>query len=156
MVAGLKMLRFSLFATRMDTVRNEHIRDTTEVRLFGDKVKEARLIWFGHLQRRESPFIGRRSLKMKLQGRRQVGRPKGRFLIELMQIVGVREENAGDREQWRLTIRCGDSLKNLAKAEKGFRAMDYGPFYAFLIRIFLILFSCLSKINLKINFPSKF
>ncbi|KAK3562736.1 hypothetical protein QTP86_006511 [Hemibagrus guttatus] len=53
-VAELKMLRFSLGVTRLDRIRNEYIRGTAHVGRLGDKVTEARLRWFGHVQRRES------------------------------------------------------------------------------------------------------
>ncbi|KAK3568025.1 hypothetical protein QTP86_028617 [Hemibagrus guttatus] len=69
-VAELKMLRFSLGVTRLDRIRNEYIRGTAHVGHLGDKVREARLRWFGHVQRRESEYIGRRMLDMGLPGRR--------------------------------------------------------------------------------------
>ncbi|KAK3518697.1 hypothetical protein QTP70_008580 [Hemibagrus guttatus] len=53
-VAELKMLRFSLGVTRLDKIRNEYIRGTAHVGRLGDKVREARLRWFGHVQRRET------------------------------------------------------------------------------------------------------
>ncbi|KAK3567014.1 hypothetical protein QTP86_008947 [Hemibagrus guttatus] len=56
-VAELKMLRFSLGVTRLDRIRNEYIRGTAHVGRLGDKVREARLRWFGHVQRRESCLI---------------------------------------------------------------------------------------------------
>ncbi|KAK3548498.1 hypothetical protein QTP70_013331 [Hemibagrus guttatus] len=52
-VAELKMLRFSLGVTRLDRIRNEYIRGTAHVGHMGDKVRETRLRWFGHVQRRE-------------------------------------------------------------------------------------------------------
>ncbi|KAK3531160.1 hypothetical protein QTP70_013256 [Hemibagrus guttatus] len=52
------MLRFSLGVTRLDRIRNEYIRGTAHVGRLGDKVREARLRWFGHVQRRESENIG--------------------------------------------------------------------------------------------------
>ncbi|KAK3520561.1 hypothetical protein QTP70_027096 [Hemibagrus guttatus] len=55
-VAELKMLRFSLGVTRLDRIRNEYIRGTAHVGRLGDKVREARLRWFGHVQRRENFF----------------------------------------------------------------------------------------------------
>ncbi|KAI5086583.1 butyrophilin-like protein 3 [Silurus meridionalis] len=64
-VAELKMLRFSLGVTRMDKIRNEFIRGTAHVACFGDKVREARLRWFGHVQRRDMNYIGRRMLRME-------------------------------------------------------------------------------------------
>ncbi|PME06485.1 hypothetical protein A8A06_13560 [Escherichia coli] len=105
------MLRFSLGVTRMDRIRNEYIRGTAHVEKFGDKVREARLRWFGHVQRRDSGYIGQRMLKMELPGRRRRGRPQRRFMDvvkEDMQRVGVREEDARDRVRWRQMIRCGD------------------------------------------------
>ncbi|KAF7651992.1 hypothetical protein LDENG_00102870 [Lucifuga dentata] len=101
-VAETKMLRFSL---------NEYIRGTAHVRCFGDKVREARLRWFGHVQRRDSEHIGRRMLRLELPGRRPRGRPKRRFMDvvkEDMKLVGVREEEAEDRVRWRQMIRCGE------------------------------------------------
>ncbi|KAK3543078.1 hypothetical protein QTP70_010530 [Hemibagrus guttatus] len=56
-VAELKMLRFSLGVTRLDRIRNEYIRGTAHVGRLGDKVREARLRWFGHVQRRETALI---------------------------------------------------------------------------------------------------
>ncbi|KAK3563522.1 hypothetical protein QTP86_030392 [Hemibagrus guttatus] len=56
-VAELKMLRFSLGVTRLDRIRNEYIRGTAHVGRLGDKVREARLRWFGHVQRRDSEYI---------------------------------------------------------------------------------------------------
>ncbi|KAK3523086.1 hypothetical protein QTP86_013134 [Hemibagrus guttatus] len=60
-VAELKMLRFSLGVTRLDRIRNEYIRGTAHVGRLGDKVRETRLRWFGHVQRRESgpPDVGK-------------------------------------------------------------------------------------------------
>ncbi|KAK3532215.1 hypothetical protein QTP86_009496 [Hemibagrus guttatus] len=55
-VAELKMLRFSLGVTRLDRIRNEYIRGTAHVGRLGDKVREARLRWFGHVQRRDKSF----------------------------------------------------------------------------------------------------
>ncbi|KAK3548408.1 hypothetical protein QTP70_012653 [Hemibagrus guttatus] len=57
-VAELKMLRFSLGVTRLDRIKNEYIRGTAHVGCLGDKVREARLRWFGHVQRRERVVLG--------------------------------------------------------------------------------------------------
>lgn len=81
-------------------IRNEYIRGTAHVRGFGDKVREARLRWFGYLQRRDSGYTGRRMLSFELPGRRPRGRPK--------KVVGVRGEDAEDMVRWRQLIRCGN------------------------------------------------
>ena len=79
-VAELKMLRFSLGVTRMDKIRNEYIRGTAQVGKFGEKTREARLRWYGHLRRKDDGYIGRRMLRMELPGKRKRGRPKRRFM----------------------------------------------------------------------------
>ena len=56
------MLRFSLGVTRMDKIKNEFIGGTAKVRQIGDKVREARLRWYGHVQRRNTEYIGKRML----------------------------------------------------------------------------------------------
>ncbi|XP_058483140.1 uncharacterized protein LOC131458247 [Solea solea] len=110
-VAEMKMLRFSLGVTKMDRIRNESIRRTAHVRCFGDKVREPRMRWFGHVQRRDSEYIGRRMLGLELPGRRSRGRPKRRFMDvvkEDMKLVCVREGDTENRVRWRRLIRCGD------------------------------------------------
>ncbi|KAI5619625.1 hypothetical protein C0J50_21022, partial [Silurus asotus] len=76
----LKKLRFSLGVTRMDRIRNEFNKRTTHVRHFGDKMREARLRLFGHVQRRDIGYVGSRMLRRELQGRRKRGRPWRRFM----------------------------------------------------------------------------
>ncbi|KAF7648219.1 hypothetical protein LDENG_00160170 [Lucifuga dentata] len=71
------MLRFALGKTRMDKVKNEYITGTAQVRRLGDKAREARLRWFGHVQRRDARYIERRMLKMELPGNRKRGRRGG-------------------------------------------------------------------------------
>ena len=44
-----------------DKIRNEYIRETTQVGWFGEKTREARLTWFGHLRRKDDGYIGRRN-----------------------------------------------------------------------------------------------
>ena len=79
-VAELKMLRFSFGVTRMDKIKNEFIRGTAQVRKIGDKVREARLRWYGHMQRRNAEYTGKRMLWLELPGKRRKGRSKTRFM----------------------------------------------------------------------------
>ena len=110
-VAELKMLRFALGVTRLDRIKNEFIRGTAHVGKFREKVREARLRWFGHVLRRDRGYIGQRMLRMELPGKRRRGRPKRRFrdvVQEDMKAVGAREEDARDRARWRGLFCCGD------------------------------------------------
>lgn len=49
-VAELKLLRFSLGVTRIDKIKNRSISGTDQCELFGDKVREARMGYFGHVE----------------------------------------------------------------------------------------------------------
>ncbi|KAK3527799.1 hypothetical protein QTP86_006780 [Hemibagrus guttatus] len=72
-VAELKMLRLSLGVTRLDRIRNKYIRGTAHVGRLGDKVREARLRWFGHVQRREiMDPAGHRSMQTFLDSLSQI------------------------------------------------------------------------------------
>lgn len=48
-MAELKMLKFSLDVTRKDGVRN-YYSERVQLGRFGDKVRGAKLGWFGHLR----------------------------------------------------------------------------------------------------------
>ena len=52
----------------MDKIRNEYIRGTAQEGKFGEKTREARLRWYGHLRRKDDGYIGRRMLRMELPG----------------------------------------------------------------------------------------
>ena len=78
---------------------------------FGEKTRKARLRWYGHLQRKDDGYIGRRMLRMELPGKRKWGRPKRRLMDvvkEDMAEVEVTEEDTVDRNIWRRKIRCGN------------------------------------------------
>ena len=79
-VAELKLLRFSSGVTRIDKILNEYIRGTAQVGWFGEKTREARLRWYGHLRRKDDWYIGRRMPRIELPGKRKRGRPKRRFM----------------------------------------------------------------------------
>ena len=79
----------------------------------------------GHVQRRDSEYIGRRMIKVEPPGRRQRGRPKRRFLDvvrENMQVVGVTEEATEDRDRWRRSL--WGLLEYLGKAGRGGRRQN--------------------------------
>ena len=78
-VVELKMLRFSLGVTRINKIKKEYIWGTAHMRRSGDKTREARLRWFGHM-RREEEYIGDRYMAMELPNKRGRGRPMRRFM----------------------------------------------------------------------------
>ena len=92
-MAELKMLRFAMGVTRLDKIRNEYIRGTAHIDRFGCKLRESRLRWFGHVQRRDE----KKTMRMELSGRRWRGRPKRRYMDmvkEDLRVIGAVEEDA--------------------------------------------------------------
>ena len=72
--------------TKKDKIRNERFREHLGVATIGDKIKETRLRWFAHLQRRPAMAPIRKSLAMKVDGpTRGRGRPK-RTWMEVVKI----------------------------------------------------------------------
>ena len=76
-VAELKMLRWALGVTRKDKMRNEYVRGTAKIANLGDKLRNARLRWYGHVKR-EKGDVGKRMMEMVVPGRRKRGRPRRR------------------------------------------------------------------------------
>ncbi|KAK3524970.1 hypothetical protein QTP86_011790 [Hemibagrus guttatus] len=90
-VAELKMLRFSLGVTRLDRIRNEYIRGTAHVGRLGDKVREARLRWFGHVQRRENNIVATPVKEAKLD-----------FTLGVQKVP--EEDSTGDLEEYAAAV----------------------------------------------------
>ncbi|KAK3506556.1 hypothetical protein QTP70_009082 [Hemibagrus guttatus] len=103
-VAELKMLRFSLGVTRLDRIRNEYIRGTAHVGRLGDKVREARLRWFGHVQRRESDeeVMGKFGVKER--------NLEGQMVVDFAKRMGMAVVNTyfQKREKHRVTYKSGE------------------------------------------------
>ena len=86
----------------MDKIRNEYIRGTAQLGRFGEKAREARLRWHGHVQRKDDGYIGRMMLMMELPGKKKQGKPKRRFMDAMredMAVVEVTEVDAEDRTE---------------------------------------------------------
>ena len=75
-VAQLKMVGWALGVTRKDKIRNEYVRGAVKIAKLGDKLRNARLHWYGHVKRREEGYVGKRMMEMAVPGRRKRGRPK--------------------------------------------------------------------------------
>ncbi len=73
------------FGSDVDGQDQKHIRGTAQVGQFVDKVREVGPIWFGHVQRRDAGYVGRRVRRMERPGRRRRGRPKGRVMDVVME-----------------------------------------------------------------------
>ncbi|EYB85329.1 hypothetical protein Y032_0300g1803 [Ancylostoma ceylanicum] len=76
----MRMLRWSMGVTLKDKAPNEVVRSTFGVAPIADKMREARLRWFGHVCRREDESVAKAALNLNVKGTRPRGRPKIRWL----------------------------------------------------------------------------
>ena len=76
-VAELRMLRFAMGVTRLDKIKNTHVRGTANVVRIGKKVRETRLRWYGHVLQRNVEYVGKWVIGVDLPGKRRRGRPLG-------------------------------------------------------------------------------
>ena len=49
-VAELKTVRWALGVTRKDNIRNEYVTGIAKIAKLGDKFRNARLRWYGHMK----------------------------------------------------------------------------------------------------------
>lgn len=111
-VAEMRMLRWMCGKTRKDRIRNECIRETVGVTQIEDKLRENRLRWFGHVQRRPVDAPVRKSDRIVVPGDgRGRGRPKLTWESVVkhdMNIFNLSEHIALDRAEWRKRIHTAD------------------------------------------------
>ena len=110
-VAELKMVRWPLGVTRKDKMRNEYVRGTAKIAKLGDKLRNAKLRWYGHVKRREESYVRKRMKEMAAPGRRKRGRPRRRLMDmarEDLKTVGSKKGDEIDRVKWKVLSRCGD------------------------------------------------
>ena len=106
-VTEMRMLRRMCGVTRKDKIRNEHIRGTTRVAQASKKITERRLIWYGHVMRRDGEHILRKVLRADIPGKRMRGRPKTRWKDACqrdLKSTGLRAGEETDRAMWRRKI----------------------------------------------------
>lgn len=108
--AEMKMLRWAGGVTRLDHVRNNHIRGSFKVKPIQDKLAESRLRWYGHVMRRPPEHMTRKVLDVAVapQGR---GRPRLTWMAVVrkdMEAGNLRPETTQDRPAWRRMIRRAD------------------------------------------------
>ncbi|KAM1714241.1 hypothetical protein ACFX12_024872 [Malus domestica] len=111
-VAEMRMLRWMCGHTRKDKIRNEDIRGKVGVAEIEGKMRENRLRWFGHVQRRPTDApIRRCDYGTEVQGRRGRGRPRKTLeetLRKDLEYLDLTEDMTQDRTQWRSKIHIAD------------------------------------------------
>ncbi|KAH0760290.1 hypothetical protein KY290_023783 [Solanum tuberosum] len=108
-VAEMRMLRWMCGNTRSDKIRNEVIREKVGVASVVDKLRKARLRWFGHVKRRSADAPVRRCEVLVVEGTwRGRGRPRKYWEEVIRQDLAqlhIIEDMTLDRKEWRSRIK---------------------------------------------------
>ena len=87
-------------------MRNEEIRARAGVGNITETIREVRLRWLGHVERKtDDDVVIIRTCKMEVSGHRKIGRPKLRWsdvIRKDMKEKQVKIEEAQDMRTWRL------------------------------------------------------
>ncbi|VFR02670.1 unnamed protein product [Cuscuta campestris] len=103
----MRMLRWMCGKTRLDKISNEVIRCQVGMAPVEDKLREARLRWFGHVRRRDADAPVRRCERITVIGRSR-GRLRKNWKEVIRQDLGLlnlTEDMALDRNLWKTRIR---------------------------------------------------
>ena len=107
----MRMLRWILGVSLKERIRNEEIRKRCGVIDVVEKMREARLRWFGHIWRRDGSDAIKRVMELEVEGQRPRGRPRRRWtdtIREDLRRHNLTGEDAADRNKWRARIRAAD------------------------------------------------
>ncbi|KIH68757.1 hypothetical protein ANCDUO_00905 [Ancylostoma duodenale] len=107
----MKMLHRMAGITRLDHICNEDVWERFGVAPVTDKLREARLRWFGHVFRADSYSVCKVGFNLGVIGKRPKGRPKQRRRDTLhsdLKTAGIYPDQAHDRTRWRQGIRRAD------------------------------------------------
>ncbi|VDO90898.1 unnamed protein product [Heligmosomoides polygyrus] len=99
---GTKMMRWTAGVTRLDRIRNDEIRQRFGVAPIADKLREARLRWYGHVLRASGDTVRKIGLNIDVPGKRPKGRPKQRWLDTLhvdLKIQGTKIQDFSQAER---------------------------------------------------------
>jgi hypothetical protein len=86
----MKFLREILGKTRRDKIKNDDIREQLKIDDIKYNIERNRLKWYGHVMRMADERIPKRTLEMKLRGRRPRCRPRTRWMDQVMRDVEKR------------------------------------------------------------------
>ena len=107
----MRMLRWILGLTLKDGKMNDDIRRIIGVAYITDEVREARLRWYGHIQRREEDDCVKRNLEADVHGQRSRGRQRKRWTDVVkynMEDLWLTVEDTGNRAEWSRRTRVAD------------------------------------------------
>ena len=106
-VTKMHMLRWMCEHTLMDRIMNQEFRHKLGVAPISEKMRENRLRWFGHVQRKTLAALVRRVESIIVEGKRSRGRPRRtsdeQIKIDLREL-NLSEGLIRDRGSWRRHI----------------------------------------------------
>ena len=96
----MRILRWMCGKIRIDRIRKEHFRECLGVALVGHKIRKIHLRWFGHVQRRPTMELVKKSSSMHVDSSpRRRGRPKRSWIVVTIDLKKcyISEDLAHDR-----------------------------------------------------------
>ncbi|CAO2829191.1 unnamed protein product [Amaranthus hypochondriacus] len=106
-VTEMRMLRWMCGHTLMDRIRNQEFRDKLGVASISGKLRESRLRWFGHVQRKTFDAPVRRVESIIVEGKRSQGRPMRTWDEQIkidMHELNLSKDLTRDMGSWRRLI----------------------------------------------------
>lgn len=112
-VMEMRILRRSLDISMLDHIHNTTIRQLAGVTPINEKMQEWRLRWYGHIVRASPNSVIGSTYHLNVDGPRQRGRPKLRWLDTInadLRSRHLNQQQALDRNKWRKLIQKADPV----------------------------------------------
>ena len=98
----MRMLRWAQGVSLKENKKNKEVRQQVGVESIEENLRDARLRWFGHVERREPEYHLRRVVDLPEPGKRKRGRPAKRWIDvveEDLRRRWMKKEDANDRKK---------------------------------------------------------
>ncbi|KAJ8873906.1 hypothetical protein PR048_024742 [Dryococelus australis] len=89
---------------KLDHIKNNFIRGAVKVTELTKKVQERRLLWYGHIKRRNDNYVGKKVLDLEVVGRTNRGKPRRRWMDCVREDLREKQLNVNDiwnRAKWK-------------------------------------------------------
>ena len=109
----MRMVRWARGKTNKDHIKNEDIWREANVEPMTTFLRKKRMLWYGHVLRKEGEDTTKKMLNMQVQGKRRKGRPKKRWLDNIredMKEYKMTEDMAQNRSVWHVKLKADPLL----------------------------------------------
>ena len=125
-VTEMKMCSWACGHTLRYHVRNDNIRERLKVENVTEMCRKARVGWFGHVNKRDQDYVGRKTLEILPPGRRKRGRPKQRWMdCVIMKAIGTTKDEVHDRSGWRRIVSAAATHNQVRAARRRRKRLIY-------------------------------